>query len=156
MSNIFDSHGRINGDIDPSEIPEARRAQFIALVTAQRGYVQNEPRSEEKNRERCGCRSGEGPRTARTPPCLVVRSWMSGNGWSVSNKKTAPPLSGGECGRPVRGSPKRTGHLSQMVGSAPDLGSRVAPVLCGTIGPIREPPLEHRRSTVTARPAPPA
>ena len=55
----------------------------------------------------------------------------------------------------MRGSPKRTGHLSQMVGSAPDLGSRVAPVLCGTIGPIREPPLEHRRSTVTARPAPP-
>jgi hypothetical protein len=46
MTNIFLSNGRINPDIDPSEIPEARRAQFIALVSAQHGCERAE--SEEK------------------------------------------------------------------------------------------------------------
>jgi len=46
MTNIFLSNGRINGDIDPATIPEARRAQFIALVSAQHGCERAE--SEEK------------------------------------------------------------------------------------------------------------
>jgi len=33
--NIFKSNGTINTDIDPSEIPEARRPQYNALVAAQ-------------------------------------------------------------------------------------------------------------------------
>jgi hypothetical protein len=33
--NIFKSNGTINTDIDPSEIPEARRPQYVALVAAQ-------------------------------------------------------------------------------------------------------------------------
>jgi hypothetical protein len=33
--NIFESNGRINASIDPMQIPESRRAQFVALVAAQ-------------------------------------------------------------------------------------------------------------------------
>lgn len=46
MSNIFTSKGTINPDIDPAMIPEARRAQFIALVSAQHGCERAE--SDEK------------------------------------------------------------------------------------------------------------
>ena len=89
MTNIFLSNGRINGDIDPATIPEARRAQFIALVSAQHGCERAE--SEEKIANDAVAQRYSSM-TARTRLCLVVRSWGAGNGWSVSNKKTAPPL----------------------------------------------------------------
>ena len=35
MTDIIDSRGRVNTDIDPATIPPDRRAQFVALVNAQ-------------------------------------------------------------------------------------------------------------------------
>jgi hypothetical protein len=42
MTNIFDDHGRIRADIDPTSIPEDRRGAFVALVSAQRACEQAE------------------------------------------------------------------------------------------------------------------
>jgi hypothetical protein len=35
MTNIFLPNGRVNTDLDPSEIPEDRRSQYVALAHAQ-------------------------------------------------------------------------------------------------------------------------
>ena len=49
MTNIFGPTGAINTDLDTSEIPETRRAQYLALVAAQRACEQAEANEKAAN-----------------------------------------------------------------------------------------------------------
>jgi hypothetical protein len=77
MTNIFDSHGRINADIDPTSIPEDRRAAFVALAAAQAACDQAESELKAADEKVAECVRAHDHAYAAMPRSTFLDEWRA-------------------------------------------------------------------------------